>query len=95
MGFPCSCFMKTYKPRSAGGRADRGKGLRHFSLKVCQSVQRRGRTTYKEVTWRMLRPFSCVLFTCIVLRFVVQVADELVAEFDELRQSDVKDVCVG
>ena len=31
-------------------RSDKAhKGLRHFSLKVCQQVQNRGRTTYKEV----------------------------------------------
>lgn len=33
----------------AGGRQGPGKGLRHFSLKVCEKVESKGDTTYEEV----------------------------------------------
>ena len=32
----------------AGGRSG-SKGLRHFSMKVCEKVEGKGRTTYNEV----------------------------------------------
>lgn len=31
------------------GRTEKGKGLRHFSLKVCEKVELSGRTTYNQV----------------------------------------------
>ena len=45
--------------RTHGGKAG-ANGLRHFSMKVCEKVEQKGRTTYNEV------------------------ADELVAEFEQL-----------
>lgn len=32
-----------------GDRSARGKGLRHFSMKVCEKVESKARTTYNEV----------------------------------------------
>lgn len=41
-------FNATRKfPRSA----DKSKGLRHFSTKVCEKVKEKGRTNYNEVTF--------------------------------------------
>lgn len=34
-----------------------GKGLRHFSMKVCEKVQQKGVTTYNEVRWSLLDNF--------------------------------------
>lgn len=34
------------------------KGLRHFSMKVCQKVESKGRTTYNEVADELVRDFS-------------------------------------
>ncbi len=39
------------------GRAA-SKGLRHFSMKVCQKVESKGRTTYNEVADELVRDFS-------------------------------------
>lgn len=35
-----------------------GKGLRHFSMKVCEKVQRKGVTTYNEVADELVAEFS-------------------------------------
>lgn len=35
-----------------------GKGLRHFSMKVCEKVQRKGVTTYNEVADELVNEFS-------------------------------------
>uniref|UniRef100_W5MUP6 Transcription factor n=1 Tax=Lepisosteus oculatus TaxID=7918 RepID=W5MUP6_LEPOC len=35
-----------------------GKGLRHFSMKVCEKVQRKGTTTYNEVADELVAEFS-------------------------------------
>jgi len=36
--------------RKRGKKGEKnGKGLRHFSMKVCEKVQRKGVTTYNEV----------------------------------------------
>ena len=40
-----------------GGRTG-GKGLRHFSMKVCEKVQSKGRTTYNEVADELVKDFS-------------------------------------
>ena len=42
---------------SGGGRQG-GKGLRHFSMKVCQKVEGKGRTTYNEVADELVHEFS-------------------------------------
>eukprot|EP00042_Codosiga_hollandica_P046518 m.490288 g.490288 ORF g.490288 m.490288 type:complete len:513 (+) comp57249_c1_seq1:316-1854(+) len=36
-------------PRSKRGRFEKGKGLRHFAMRVCQKVKDKGTTTYNEV----------------------------------------------
>ncbi|BDA50945.1 probable transcription factor Dp-1 at N-terminal half [Coccomyxa sp. Obi] len=40
-----------------GGR-NNGKGLRHFSMKVCEKVESKGRTTYNEVADELVQEFS-------------------------------------
>ena len=40
-------------------KADKGgKGLRHFSMKVCEKVQRKGVTSYNEVADELVAEFS-------------------------------------
>lgn len=46
------------KKRRVQTRGTKNKGLRHFSLKVCEKVQSKRVTTYNEV--RHLLPFSQV-----------------------------------
>lgn len=43
---------------SGGGGRQGGKGLRHFSMKVCQKVEGKGRTTYNEVADELVHEFS-------------------------------------
>ncbi|XP_032234293.2 transcription factor Dp-1 [Nematostella vectensis] len=43
--------------RSAVGDKS-GKGLRHFSMKVCEKVQQKGTTSYNEVADELVREFS-------------------------------------
>ncbi|XP_074594132.1 transcription factor Dp-1-like [Brevipalpus obovatus] len=38
--------------------AKSGKGLRHFSMKVCEKVKRKGNTTYNEVADELVAEFS-------------------------------------
>uniref|UniRef100_A0A2I3HS73 Transcription factor n=1 Tax=Nomascus leucogenys TaxID=61853 RepID=A0A2I3HS73_NOMLE len=49
-------------PWSAGKRNRKGekngKGLRHFSVKVCEKVQRKGTTSYNEVADELVAEFS-------------------------------------
>jgi hypothetical protein len=48
-------------PSSAGGTAEKdgkGKGLRHFSMKVCEKVQSKMKTTYNEVADELVAEFS-------------------------------------
>ena len=35
-----------------------GKGLRHFSMKVCEKVQRKGTTSYNEVADELVQEFT-------------------------------------
>ena len=44
-------------PELTVGRAA-SKGLRHFSMKVCEKVESKGRTTYNEVADELVRDFS-------------------------------------
>eukprot|EP00884_Botryococcus_braunii_P004926 jgi/Botrbrau1/14434/Bobra.0014s0080.1 len=41
-----------------GGARQTGKGLRHFSMKVCEKVESKGRTTYNEVADELVIEFS-------------------------------------
>ena len=43
--------------QAVGGR-NNGKGLRHFSMKVCEKVESKGRTTYNEVADELVGEFS-------------------------------------
>lgn len=43
--------------RAAGGEKG-GKGLRHFSMKVCEKVESKGRTTYNEVADELVAEFT-------------------------------------
>ncbi|XP_061648292.1 transcription factor Dp-1-like isoform X4 [Phyllopteryx taeniolatus] len=49
-------------PWSSGKRGKKGekngKGLRHFSMKVCEKVQKKGVTTYNEVADELVAEFS-------------------------------------
>ena len=40
------------------GEKSGGKGLRHFSMKVCEKVQRKGVTTYNEVADELVSELS-------------------------------------
>ncbi|KAH9532189.1 hypothetical protein CY35_19G077200 [Sphagnum magellanicum] len=44
-------------PRASTGEKN-GKGLRHFSLKVCEKVESKGRTTYNEVADELVSEFT-------------------------------------
>lgn len=56
-----SCASRTIRTSAnAEGPVSRAalKGLRHFSMKVCQKVESKGRTTYNEVADELVRDFS-------------------------------------
>lgn len=44
-------------PRFGGGEKG-GRGLRHFSMKVCEKVESKGRTTYNEVADELVAEFT-------------------------------------
>lgn len=45
--------------RKRGKKGEKnGKGLRHFSMKVCEKVQKKGITTYNEVADELVAEFS-------------------------------------
>ena len=46
-------FSKRAKKGDKGG-----KGLRHFSMKVCEKVQKKGVTSYNEVADELVAEFS-------------------------------------
>jgi len=47
------------KPSAAPAPQEKGsKGLRHFSLKVCEKVEKKGRTTYNEVADELVLEFA-------------------------------------
>ncbi|XP_076454268.1 transcription factor Dp-1-like [Babylonia areolata] len=48
-----------YDPGKRGKKGDKGgKGLRHFSMKVCEKVQKKGVTSYNEVADELVAEFS-------------------------------------
>ncbi|XP_069493232.1 transcription factor Dp-1 [Ambystoma mexicanum] len=51
-------------PWSAGKRSKKGekngKGLRHFSMKVCEKVRKKGTTSYNEVADELVAEFSTI-----------------------------------
>lgn len=67
----CQCHIISYKERKVskleicsvhrkrGKKGEKnGKGLRHFSMKVCEKVQKKGVTTYNEVADELVAEFS-------------------------------------
>eukprot|EP00967_Tisochrysis_lutea_P044852 scaffold54412_cov31-Tisochrysis_lutea.AAC.2 len=54
-----SSDSKEKKKRSQRGHGGKGgdKGLRHFSMKVCEKVEQKGRTTYNEVADELVQEF--------------------------------------
>lgn len=46
------------KRRCKGGGEKGSKGLRHFSMKVCEKVQRKGTTSYNEVADELVAEFA-------------------------------------
>ena len=51
------CYVIDFSKRVR--KADKGsKGLRHFSMKVCEKVQRKGVTTYNEVADELVQEFT-------------------------------------
>ena len=47
--YPTVCSRRGSGLRSSEGGRSGSKGLRHFSMKVCEKVEGKGRTTYNEV----------------------------------------------
>lgn len=46
------------RKRRCKGDSKGGKGLRHFSMKVCEKVQRKGTTSYNEVADELVAEFA-------------------------------------
>ncbi|KPP57424.1 transcription factor Dp-1-like, partial [Scleropages formosus] len=63
---PSTQFLPSQQPDSSpwstgkrGRKGEKnGKGLRHFSMKVCEKVQKKGVTTYNEVADELVAEFS-------------------------------------
>jgi hypothetical protein len=58
----CSSGGSSHHHHSAGGKRRKsekgGKGLRHFSKKVCEKVRRKGTTSYNEVADELVAEFT-------------------------------------
>ena len=52
-----SANKKKRLQRAHGGKQG-DKGLRHFSMKVCEKVEQKGRTTYNEVADELVAEFG-------------------------------------
>lgn len=50
-------FLSTFSKRCKKGEKG-GKGLRHFSMKVCEKVRKKGTTSYNEVADELVAEFS-------------------------------------
>lgn len=50
-------MQPNFRKRGKKGEKN-GKGLRHFSMKVCEKVQKKGVTTYNEVADELVAEFS-------------------------------------
>mmetsp|Transcript_303 Transcript_303/g.1012 ORF Transcript_303/g.1012 Transcript_303/m.1012 type:complete len:366 (+) Transcript_303:256-1353(+) len=61
-GMPPQTESTSQKKKKRTGRASTGdkhsKGLRHFSMKVCEKVESKGRTTYNEVAEELVQEFK-------------------------------------
>lgn len=57
-------FFQLFSPTTSAGIARRrktdkiGRGLRHFSMKVCEKVKEKGVTTYNEVADELVAEVS-------------------------------------
>lgn len=55
--FSCACSVSVCSKRMK--KVDKkGKGLRHFSMKVCEKVQMKGTTSYNEVADELVAEFT-------------------------------------
>jgi len=50
-------YNTTFSKRRKGEKSG-GKGLRHFSMKVCEKVEKKGVTTYNEVADELVSELS-------------------------------------
>jgi len=62
------------------GEKSGGKGLRHFSMKVCEKVEKKGVTTYNEVADELVSELSDLhggltdfvsVVVCMVIRYEI------------------------
>jgi len=51
------CIQPFFSKRRKGEKSG-GKGLRHFSMKVCEKVEKKGVTTYNEVADELVSELS-------------------------------------
>ena len=56
MMYVLTCGVIICSKRKKGEKG--GKGLRHFSMKVCEKVQKKGVTSYNEVADELVAEFS-------------------------------------
>ena len=54
---------KKKRVQRTGQSGKANKGLRHFSMKVCQKVQMKGKTTYNEVADELVREYAASVLT--------------------------------
>ncbi|KAH7553541.1 hypothetical protein JRO89_XS12G0024100 [Xanthoceras sorbifolium] len=69
--------------RAVGGDKS-GRGLRQFSMKVCEKVESKGRTTYNEVRW-FLEVNSFICNHCVVMILWDQSSDVEVSDVEDAR----------
>ncbi|XP_029472225.1 transcription factor Dp-2 isoform X2 [Rhinatrema bivittatum] len=56
---PRECIDSDFAESKRSRKGDKnGKGLRHFSMKVCEKVQRKGTTSYNEVADELVSEFT-------------------------------------
>nr|GMD48105.1 transcription factor-like protein DPB [Ipomoea batatas]GME17694.1 transcription factor-like protein DPB [Ipomoea batatas] len=82
-----SAAGKKKRAQRAVGGDKSGRGLRQFSMKVCEKVESKGRTTYNEVDMNVICVTLCCLFVDLWIMPDTLVADELVAEFSDPNNS--------
>ena len=57
------CYRSAIKSVSVSGGSRGHKGLRHFSTKVCEKVEKKGTTTYGEVADELVRELNDPYFS--------------------------------
>ncbi|MCH98278.1 transcription factor-like protein DPB-like, partial [Trifolium medium] len=58
MHYLCRSKKKKRGQQRAVGGDKSGRGLRQFSMKVCEKVESKGRTTYNEVADELVAEFA-------------------------------------